>query len=103
MTMESLPPVDKNSLLEEAIVAALPDKTTSLDVMALAKILSGMGTNKLGDFEVKYVYDPRAEVVVKVFRKELETLSKRMESLEKIRKVSYPWLNPNFIPNSISI
>ncbi|XP_069128848.1 polyunsaturated fatty acid 5-lipoxygenase-like [Argopecten irradians] len=103
MTMEGLPPVDKTSLMEEAIVAALPDKTTSLDVMALAKILSGMGTNKLGDFEVKYVYDPKAEIVVEEYRKELGKLSKRMESLEKIRQVSYPWLNPNNIPNSISI
>ncbi|XP_069128874.1 polyunsaturated fatty acid 5-lipoxygenase-like [Argopecten irradians] len=103
MTMEGVPPIDKTPLTEESVLKALPDKEASLGAMSITKILSGMGTNKLGDFEVRYVYDPKADGVVEEFRKELEELSNRVESLERFRKVSYPWLNPEIVPNSISI
>ncbi|XP_060070205.1 polyunsaturated fatty acid 5-lipoxygenase-like [Ylistrum balloti] len=103
MTLEGTPPVDKTPLTEAAIIDALPDKNATFDALTLVKILSGMGTNKLGDFEVKYVYDPKAEEVVNEFRQELEEISKRVETAEKSREFSYPWLNPDNIPNSISI
>ncbi|XP_033731578.1 arachidonate 8S-lipoxygenase-like [Pecten maximus] len=101
--IEGTPPVDKTPLTEASIIDALPDKSTTFDVMTIFKVLSGMGTNKLGDYEVKYVYDPKAEAVLEEFRKELEDLGNRVESLERFRKVSYPWLNPDIIPYSISI
>lgn len=39
---------------------ALVDKSTLLQGLALAKVLSRKGTNSLGDFEVRWQYDPRA-------------------------------------------
>jgi arachidonate 5-lipoxygenase len=51
-------------LSESDILAALPDKQTTLDIMTVTKILSDKGTNSLGDFEVQYIFDPPAKKIV---------------------------------------
>ena len=48
----------KSELSEKDIVAQLPNKDTTLSIMVVTKILSGRGTNCLGDFEVQYMHDP---------------------------------------------
>lgn len=37
----------------------IPSKSITLDVMAITRLLSRKGTQKLGDFEVQYMYDPQ--------------------------------------------
>lgn len=39
-------------------MALLPDKRMTLDIMVITKLLSGRGTNSLGNFEMQYLYDP---------------------------------------------
>jgi arachidonate 5-lipoxygenase len=51
-------------LKEGEVVNALLDKSTTLDTMIITTILSARSTNALGDFEVDYVYDPAAVVLV---------------------------------------
>ena len=54
----------QTSLTEEDIIKSLPSKEITLDAMIVATVLSGKGTNSLGDFEVQYVYDPAATKIV---------------------------------------
>lgn len=51
-------------LTEAHILATLPDKRTTLDIMTVTKILSDRGTKSLGDFEVQYIFDPDAKKIV---------------------------------------
>jgi arachidonate 5-lipoxygenase len=44
---------------EEDILKLIPSKSITLDVMAITRLLSRKGTQKLGDFEVQYMYDPQ--------------------------------------------
>lgn len=43
---------------ERDIMAMLPDKRMTLDIMVITKLLSSRGTNSLGNFEMQYLYDP---------------------------------------------
>ena len=40
---------------------AIPTRDSTLSIIAVAKVMSMHGTKSLGDFEVKYLYDHRAE------------------------------------------
>lgn len=101
--MKGKPPTDKTPLDEKDILKALPDKPTTLDVMVVTKILSDKGTNSLGDFEVQYIFDPPARKIVQEFRDELKEISKQVKERNKTRNPQYWWLDPEFVPNSISI
>lgn len=43
---------------EQDILALLPNKKMTLDIMVITKLLSKKGTNSLGEFEMQYMYDP---------------------------------------------
>lgn len=101
--MNGKPPADKSPLKEDCVLNALPDKATTLDTMIITKILSDKGTNSLGDFEVQYIYDPAALVVVEEFRHDLKKLSLLIKEKNKQRCPRYPWLDPEEVPNAISI
>lgn len=49
---------------EKNIVQLLIDKSTTLDMMIITRILSERSTNALGDFEVNYTYAPAAVKIV---------------------------------------
>ena len=48
----------QSPLTEGDIIAHLPDKRTTMDIMLVTRLLSERGTNALGDFEIPYSYDP---------------------------------------------
>ncbi|XP_069130264.1 polyunsaturated fatty acid lipoxygenase ALOX15B-like isoform X1 [Argopecten irradians] len=96
-------PTTKAALTESCILNALPDKAMTFEIIVIAKILSSLGTNKLGDYEMKYIYDPKAERVLQRFKKELAEQSQRVKTLEKTREFSFKWLDPEIVPNAISI
>ena len=54
----------KEPLTEQDIISHLPSKDTTLSIMVVTKILSDRGTNGLGDFEVQYLYEPKAIAAV---------------------------------------
>jgi arachidonate 5-lipoxygenase len=73
--------------------------------MVVTRLLSSKGTNSLGQFEVQYLYDPVSVSAAKQLRHDLKAIS----AIIKIRNSSpttrfpYPWLDPDIVPNSISI
>lgn len=40
------------------MVKALANKQQAFDIMTITYALSRLGTNSLGDFEIKYAWDP---------------------------------------------
>ncbi|KAL3879827.1 hypothetical protein ACJMK2_032106 [Sinanodonta woodiana] len=101
--MKGKPPSSKKPLTEQDVINSLPDKPTTLDTMIVTKILSTRGTNQLGNFEVQYIFDPKAMKVVEEFQKELAEISVTIKGRNNQRKIPYPFLDPEFVPNSISI
>jgi arachidonate 5-lipoxygenase len=49
---------------EGEIVKALLDRSATLDTMVITSLLSARSTNALGDYEVEFVYDPPAVVLL---------------------------------------
>ncbi|XP_046544436.1 allene oxide synthase-lipoxygenase protein-like isoform X1 [Haliotis rubra] len=101
--MRGVPPVDKSPMEESDIISALPDKPTTLDIMTVTKILSQRGTKNLGDFEVQYIFDPKARDIVDAFRQDLKEVSKTVKDRNETRNPPYIYLDPDIVPNSISI
>lgn len=102
--LRGTPPSKKTAITtEKDILASLPDKHTTLESMLITKILSTKGTKSLGDFEVQYIFDPAALDVVQTFRKDLKAISATIKSQNRKRSPRYDYLDPEFIPNSISI
>ncbi|GAB1603283.1 arachidonate 5-lipoxygenase-like [Argonauta hians] len=96
-------PTDKTPRSEEEILKLLPDKRTTLDIMTVTKVLSSKGTNSLGDFEVQYIFDPRAIPIVNKFRSDLKKIGAIIRERNTTRNPPYTYLDPIYIPNSISI
>uniref|UniRef100_A0A2C9LNE3 Lipoxygenase domain-containing protein n=1 Tax=Biomphalaria glabrata TaxID=6526 RepID=A0A2C9LNE3_BIOGL len=90
-------------LTEQDILKCLPDKEQTLTIMTMTKLLSNKGTKSLGDFEVQYIVDPKAQAVVDSFRRELADISQTIKARNQGRFPKYKYLDPDFIPNSISI
>ncbi|XP_055894547.1 allene oxide synthase-lipoxygenase protein-like isoform X2 [Biomphalaria glabrata] len=66
------PPSDPRAILtEQDILKCLPDKEQTLTIMTMTKLLSNKGTKSLGDFEVQYIVDPKAQAVVDRYPLEL--------------------------------
>ncbi|KAI8492266.1 Arachidonate 5-lipoxygenase [Branchiostoma belcheri] len=101
--MHGEPPKTKDPLTEQDIISALPNKSHTLNIMVITKILSERATQPLGDFEKQYMYDPLGVKALEEFRQELDAISKESTERDKARKTSYPYLNPSEIPNAISI
>ena len=102
--MRGKPPTSKTYVTtEREILDCLPDRPTTLDIMIVTKILSARGTKSIGDFEVQYVFDPAARDIVDNFRKDLKAISKTIKDRNMHRNPPYEYLDPDIIPNSISI
>ncbi|CAL4074154.1 unnamed protein product [Meganyctiphanes norvegica] len=96
-------PKEKIEYTEEKIMQILPDKRMTLDIMVITKLLSSKGTKSLGDFEMQYLYDPVGVKAAEEFRKNLDRLSKEIELLNVDRQWKFEWLDPKYVPNSISV
>ncbi|KAH9509997.1 hypothetical protein Btru_044803 [Bulinus truncatus] len=104
LTLLGEPPVDPKAVMtEQDILKALPDKENTLEILTITKVLSTKGTKSLGDFEVQYIVDPKAKVIVDSFRKEISEISQIIKARNKERLPKFKYLDPEFIPNSISI
>ncbi|KAK6976133.1 allene oxide synthase-lipoxygenase protein [Biomphalaria glabrata] len=103
-TLLGKPPTDAKTVIsEEDILKSLPNKEMTLEIMTMTKILSTKGTKSLGDFEVQYIVDPKALAVVERFKKDVADISQTIKARNKERFPKYKYLDPEFIPNSISI
>ncbi|XP_045181547.2 polyunsaturated fatty acid 5-lipoxygenase-like [Mercenaria mercenaria] len=98
------PPYSKEQIDEAMLMKSLPDEKTMYNTMIIASITSTQGMNKLGNFEVEYITDKEALKVAAEFRSNLKLISEANDkSNTKRRHEKYTCLNPNFVPNSISI
>ncbi|XP_045601794.1 allene oxide synthase-lipoxygenase protein isoform X4 [Procambarus clarkii] len=96
-------PKEKKDYTEKEIMAMLPDKRMTLDIMVITKLLSSRGTNSLGDFEMQYLYDPVGVKAAEEFQKDLKRLSLDMKKRNIDRDWKFEWLDPEIVPNSISV
>lgn len=97
------PPTEKKEYSEQDILALLPTKKMTLDIMLICKLLSKRGTNSLGDFEMQYMYDPVGVQAASELRADLERLSLETKLRNLSRDFKYEWLDPACVPNSISV
>ncbi|XP_075544217.1 polyunsaturated fatty acid 5-lipoxygenase-like isoform X2 [Dermacentor variabilis] len=97
------PPKDKRAWTQEDIVSILPSRHVTLDSMIITKLLSSKGTNSLGDFEIQYMYEPYAVKAADEFREELKLISEDIKKRNCCKDIPYPYLDPEIVPNSISI
>ncbi|CAL4139180.1 unnamed protein product, partial [Meganyctiphanes norvegica] len=98
MIMEG-PPAQKREYTEADIMRMLPSRRDILSVMRYTKILSWQGANELSDFEKRYLYDPlslKANVELKEDLKEVKNRNRH-------RLYPYKYLDPNYVPNGLSI
>ena len=95
----------QSGLTEKNIFNLLPPKSVTLDTMVVTRLLSSRGTQALGDFEVQYLYDPVSVSAAKQLRQDLRIISDniRKRNQSPHTKFPYMWLDPDGIPNSISI
>ncbi|XP_055346121.1 allene oxide synthase-lipoxygenase protein-like [Paramacrobiotus metropolitanus] len=98
-------PTQKEGYTDRDVLLQLPPKSVTLDTMVVTRLLSSKGTNSLGDFEVQYLYDPISVEAAKKLRQRLIVISKsiRERNAQSTTKFPYPWLDPEIVPNSISI
>lgn len=96
-------PNNKDEITEEDIVKHLPEKSMALDIMVVTNLLSERGTNNLGEFEIQYQYEPKKLQAVKRFQTALKEISTTIKARNKEREHPYPYLDPEVIPNAISI
>ncbi|XP_038060325.1 allene oxide synthase-lipoxygenase protein-like [Patiria miniata] len=101
--MNGKPPKDKTPLTEQDILDNLPHKERTLEIMSFVKILSERATLRLGNFEKTYQSDPVGKEAVDRFQKDLRSIEKTIQSRDAKRRIRYPYLNPQEIPNAISI
>lgn len=96
-------PNSKDPITEQEIIVKLPNRETTLSIMVVTKILSDRGTNGLGDFEIQYMYEPRAVDAAEKFKAELRNISAYIKERGKDKKNPYNYLDPEEVPNAISI
>lgn len=98
------PPTNKaTEPSEQELVGYLPGRRITQEVMVMMKLLSYHGTNLLGNFEVRYLYDPVGMAAVEKLREELHDLTKTIEERNSSAQFPYKWQSPAAVPNAISI
>lgn len=85
------------------VLDALPNIDETLNAMRLYMLLDNKRTKSLGYFEIDYIYDPKALVVLQEFRDNLDAITDQIKERNKSRSPAYEVLLPENIPNAVSI
>nr|BCD33917.1 eicosapentaenoic 8-lipoxygenase [Euphausia pacifica] len=97
------PPLQKMLYTEDEIMSLFPNESHAFRVRATIRVLSWQGTNDCGDFEKIYLYDPVSQEAQVELRKDLAMFSKQVMNRNSKRFIPYKYLDPNYVPNAISI
>ncbi|XP_043539450.1 polyunsaturated fatty acid 5-lipoxygenase-like isoform X2 [Chiloscyllium plagiosum] len=104
-TMRQPPPVRKDNILIENLMETLPDMSQSAVQMAFTWHLGRPLPNKilLGSFDEEYFTEETAKQIIAEFQKDLAQIEERILERNKGLLLSYEYLQPSNIENSISI
>ncbi|CAH1253039.1 ALOX5 [Branchiostoma lanceolatum] len=104
LMLQGDPLQNKDALTEQDILNALPGKRKTSEINLLTDLLSDRATLPLGDFLVKYLEDPKVLQAVQKFNQELDVAGNKMEGENQTQRLHpYDYLDPNRVPNAISI
>ena len=99
----SVPTSKRTEPNERELLNYLPGRFTTRMTMIITELLSYHGTNKLGDFEVQYLYHKVGTAAAKKFRKELKELQEKIDQRNAAAEFPYKWQSPSVVPNAISV
>ena len=97
-------PTSKDSVpSDQELLSYLPGRFSTREIMVITKLLSFRGTKTLGDFEVRYMYDPVGSSAGEKLRNELQQLTRKIDERNANAEFPYKWQSPAVVPNSISV
>ncbi|XP_063074138.1 hydroperoxide isomerase ALOXE3-like [Engraulis encrasicolus] len=103
--LRKTPPAEKDEATEETFLETLPDIGTTVNGIAVLKLLSTKSTDHypLGKFP-EDLYDERVPVkITDNFQKDLKELSSSIQKRNKKLVLPYTYLDPKKIDNSVAI
>uniref|UniRef100_A0A3Q2PR51 Lipoxygenase domain-containing protein n=1 Tax=Fundulus heteroclitus TaxID=8078 RepID=A0A3Q2PR51_FUNHE len=104
-TMQCPPPTEKGKATEETIMAALPNKYTTCKAIETLFLLTQQYSDfvKLGDYPEEHFTEEKPRELIKKFQEDLRKLSEKIKERNKILPVPYEYLDPENVPNSVTI
>jgi arachidonate 5-lipoxygenase len=103
LKLHGTPPKNKEGVDDTDLLQAVPTKAEMFDTMVIASLLSTNSMHSLGNFEVEYITDDKALRIVQEFKANLAQIATHNKEKNNNRLEKYRCLNPNRVPNSISI
>lgn len=103
--LNKTPPTDRHPRSEEDVIAVLPDKATTLEIMSMTKLFSTRPPKSLGEWEFQWQYDPFALKAEKEFKEDLRKASQIIHdrNQERDEVIKYFYLDPQNIANNICV
>ncbi|XP_036891371.1 polyunsaturated fatty acid lipoxygenase ALOX12 isoform X2 [Sturnira hondurensis] len=104
-TMRMPPPTTKEDVTMATVMGSLPDVRKACLQMAITWHLSRSQPDMvpLGHHKEKYFSDPKAEAVLKQFQTDLENLEREITARNEQLDLTYEYLKPSHIENSVTI
>jgi len=96
-------PDDSTALASPALLQMLPPRWQALGQVSLLYLLSNVQANRLGYYRLGHFRDPRVRALVRTFLDDLTAAETDSQGRDKSRPMSYPYLFPSRIANSIHI
>ncbi|CAD5120436.1 DgyrCDS9005 [Dimorphilus gyrociliatus] len=106
LLLKGSPPRTKQPITEDELCSFIPSKQVTCETAALTKLISNTEARSLGEDHAHY--EPMCIQAVKEFQQDLAQLSEASKLREQKRKenptlkYSYPYLDPQHIPNRAS-
>ncbi|KAJ1084534.1 hypothetical protein NDU88_004681 [Pleurodeles waltl] len=104
-TMRQPPPKTKGTATLESVLKGLPSVGVTATAMITVKLLSDEpgGRRPLGAFLDEYFTEEEPRRCIKAFQERLSQISAEIESRNKSLPLTYNYLNPKMVENSVSI
>ncbi|XP_045680628.1 polyunsaturated fatty acid lipoxygenase ALOX12 isoform X1 [Phyllostomus hastatus] len=104
-TMRMPPPTTKEDVTMDTVMGSLPDVQKACLQMAITWLLARRQPDMvpLGHHKEKYFSDPKAEAVLKQFQADLENLEREITARNEQLDLTYEYLKPSHIENSVTI